>query len=175
MAIQTWFRLMLAIASVVAYAVLVQFAPLLDSVESVPSANTLFHLLIGAIFGALVLAPFARVPRRVARGIALAAAAAAIYYAAIRFVVDGPASLGSLASLVIAGVGAALLCGLAVAFIAPRAFTPRLGIALAIAGAVGGAVFDVKLNFDPSLLIGHATWQLLVFFALYFAADDAPA
>ncbi len=165
---------MLAAASVVAYAVLVQFTPLLDAIESVPSANTLFHLLIGGIFGALVLAPFARAPRRAARGIALAASAAAIYYAAIRFVVDGPAGLSPLASLVIAGVAAALLCGLAVTFIAPRAFTPRLGIALAAAGAVGGAVFDVKLNFDPGLLVGHATWQLLVFLALYFPAEKAP-
>lgn len=160
---------MLAIASVVAYAVLVQFTPLLDTIEGVPSVNTLFHLLIGAIFGAGVLAPFAQAPRRVARGIALAVAAAAIYYGAIRFVVDGPASLDPLASLVIAGVAAALLCGLAVVLFAQYPFTPRLGVALAVAGAIGGAVFDAKLNFDPNLLIGHAAWQLLVFLALWFA------
>lgn len=163
------FRLMLATASVVAYAVLVQFTPLLDTIEGIPSANTLFHLLIGAIFGALVLAPFAQAPRRFERGVAIAAAAAAIYYGAIRFVVDGPPGLDPLASLVIAGVAAALLCGLAVAFLAPGRFTPRLGVALAVAGAVGGAVFDAKLNFDPNLLVGHAAWQLGVFLALWFA------
>ncbi len=89
--------------------------------------------------------------------------------------VEGPAGLDPLASLVIAGVSAALLCGLAVALIAPGRFTPRLGIALAIAGAVGGVVFDLKLAFDPHLLIGHAAWQLLVFLALYFRAGPRGA
>ncbi len=169
------FRLLLAMASVVAYAVLVQFTPLLEMIDSVPNVNTLFHLLIGAIFGALVLAPYAKAPRQAARGIALAAAGATIYYGAIRFVVESPAGLDPLAALVIAGVGAALLCGLAVALVAPGRFTPRLGLALAIAGAVGGAVFDLKLTFDPHLLIGHAAWQLPVFLALYFARDKATA
>lgn len=155
--------------SVVAYAVLVQFTPLLDTIEGVPSANTLFHLLIGAIFGALVLAPHARAPRRAVRGFALAVAASAIYYGAIRFVVDAPTGLDALATFVIAGAGAALLCGIAVALIAPASFTLRVALALACAGAVGGAVFDAKLNFDPNLLIGHAAWQLLVFLALWFA------
>jgi hypothetical protein len=161
------FRLLLALASVVAYAVLVQFTPLLDGIDVVPSAHTLFHLLVGAIFGALVLAPFARAPGRFARGIVLATAAAAIYYGAIRIVVDGPAGLDPLALLVIAGLSAAVLCGLAVALVAPMHFTPRLGVALAIAGAAGGAVFDVKFSFDPNLLLGHAAWQVLVFLALW--------
>ena len=167
------FRLMLAMASVVAHAVLVQFTPLLETFDSLPNMNILFRLLIGAIFGALVLAPLARAPRRAARGIALAIVSAAIYYGAIRFVVEGPAGLDPLASLVIAGVAAALLCGLAVALIAPGRFTPRLGIALAIAGAIGGVVFDLKLAFDPHLLIGHAAWQLPVFLALYFESPKA--
>jgi hypothetical protein len=166
-------RLMLAMASVVAYTVLVQFTPLLETFDSLPSLNILFRLLIGAIFGALVLAPYARAPRRAARGISLTIVSAAIYYGAIRFVVEGPAGLDPLASLVIAGVAAALLCGLAVALIAPGRFTPRLGIALAIAGAIGGVVFDLKLAFDPHLLIGHAAWQLPVFLALYFDSLEA--
>jgi hypothetical protein len=166
---------MLAMASVVTYAVLVQFTQLFETFDSVPGMNTLFHLLVGAIFGALVLAPFARAPRRGARGILLAIASAAIYYDAIYSVLEGPASLGPLASLVIAGAGAALLCGLAVVLIAPGRFTPRLGIALAIAGAIGGIAFDLKLAFDPHLLIGHAAWQLPVFLALNFARDEAPA
>jgi hypothetical protein len=166
-------RLMLAMASVVAYTVLVQFTPLLETFDSLPSLNILFRLLIGAIFGTLVLAPFARAPRRAARGISLTIVSAAIYYGAIRFVVEGPAGLDPLASLVIAGVAAALLCGLAVALIAPGRFTPRLGIALAIAGAIGGVVFDLKLAFDPHLLIGHAAWQLPVFLALYIESLKA--
>ena len=169
------FRLLLAIASVVAYAVLVQFTPVLEAIVSVPSINTVFHLVIGAIFGGLVLAPHVQAPQRVPRGLLLAAAAAAIYYSAIRFVVYGPAGLDQLASLVIAGVIAALLCGIAVAGIAPAAFTPRLALALGVAGAMGGAVFKFKLAFDPHLLVGHATWQLLVFVALYYGMESAPA
>jgi hypothetical protein len=166
-------RLMLAMASVVAYTVLVQFTPLLETFDSLPNMIILFRLLVGAIFGALVLAPYARAPRRAARGISLTIVSAAIYYGAIRFVVEGPARLDPLASLVIAGVAAALLCGLAVALIAPGRFTPRLGIALAIAGAIGGVVFDLKLAFDPHLLIGHAAWQLPVFLALYIESLKA--
>lgn len=119
------FRLLLAVVSVLSYAVLVQFTPLIEAIEGVPHLNTAFHLLIGAIFGAFVLAPYARAPRRGLRGILLALAAAAIYYAAIRFVVDGPASLDALDSFVIAGSAAALLCGLAVALIAPQPFWRR--------------------------------------------------
>ncbi len=169
------FRLLLAILSIVAYAVLVQFTPYLEAIDSVPNINTLFHLVVGAIFGALVMAPYARVPRRVARSIVLAVAAAAIYYGAIRFVVDGPAGLDPLVSLAIAGIVAALLCGLAVAAVAPGAFTPRLALSLGIAGAVGGAIFNLKLAFDPNLLVGHAAWQLLVFLALYYGQESAPA
>ena len=63
------------------------------------------------MFGAFVLAPYAGASRRVLRGIALAVAAAAIYYAAVRFVVNAPAGLDALATFVLAGAGAALLCG----------------------------------------------------------------
>src|SRR5262245_35945197 len=97
------FRLLLAVVSTLSYAVLVQFAPLIEAIDGIPHLNTAFHLLVGAIFGAFVLSPYARVPRRGLRGVLLALAAGGIYYAAIRFVVDGPASLDALASFVIAG------------------------------------------------------------------------
>ena len=82
------FRLLLTMVSIVAYAVLVQIRRCSRAIEGVPNMNTVFHLVVGAVFGAFVLAPYAGASRRVLRGIALAVAAAAIYYAAVRFVVN---------------------------------------------------------------------------------------
>lgn len=166
------FRLLLAFASIVAYAVLVQLTPVLESFDGVPYVNTVFHLVVGAVFGALVLAPHGRAPRRLLRGIALAIAAAAIYYGAIRFVVDVPVGLDAIVSFVIAGAGAALLCGLAVALIAPQAIDLRVAVLLLVAGAAGGVVFDIKFTFDPNLLLGHAAWQLLTCLALHHGLRD---
>jgi len=165
------FRLLLALTSIVAYAVLVQMTPLFETVERVPNMNTVFHLVVGAVFGAFVMAPHVRAPRRVLRGIALAAAAAAIYYATVRFVVNGPAGLDALATFAMAGAGASLLCGLAVALIVPETFNLRLAALLLVAGAAGGAAFDVKLSYDSSLLVGHAAWQLLTCLALFFGTQ----
>jgi hypothetical protein len=166
-------RLMLATVSIVAYAVLVQLSPFVMAIDRVPYLNTAFHLVVGATFGAFVMVPYARAPRRLLRGLLLASAAAAIYYAAIRFVVDGPAGLDALASFAIAGAGAALLCGIAVAAIAPQSFTLRLGALLLVAGVVGGAAFDVKVSYDPNLLLGHAAWQFLTCLALFFGSHSA--
>jgi ABC-2 type transport system permease protein len=57
------FRLLLAVVSVLSYAVLVQFTPLIEAIEGVPHLNTAFHLLIGAIFDT------ARWPVHVFRGV----------------------------------------------------------------------------------------------------------
>jgi hypothetical protein len=168
------FRLLLASASVVAYAVLAQFTPVLEALDDVPYASTVFHLVVGAIFGALVLVPYARVPHRFLRGVALATASAAIYYFTIRFIVGGPSGLSALATFMIAGACAALLCGAAVAVIAPLAFSLGLAVLLVVAGAVGGAVFHARISFDPNLLLGHAAWQMLVCLALYFGQQNAP-
>ena len=167
------FHLLLASASVVAYALLVQLTPFLEALDDVPYVSTAFHLLVGAIFGALVMAPYARLPHRILRGVALAATSAAIYYFTLRFVVGGPAGLSALATFMIAGACAALLCGAAVAVIAPQAFSLRLAALLVVAGAVGGAVFDARISFDPNLLLGHAAWQLLVCAALFFGQRNA--
>jgi hypothetical protein len=161
------FRLLLAVVSTLSYAVLVQFSPVIEAIDGVPHLNTAFHLVVGALFGAFVMAPYARMPRRLARGALLAVSAGGIYYAAIRFVVDGPAGLDALQSFVIAGSAAALLCGLLVSLVAPRAFGLRLAALLVVAGAAGGAAFALRISFDPDLLIGHAAWQLLTCVALY--------
>ena len=167
-------RLLLASASIVAYAGLVQLTPMFESFDGVTHLSTIFHLVVGAVFGALVMAPYARAPHQLLRGVLLAAASAATYYFTIRFVVGSPAGLSALATFLIAGACAALLCGAAVSIVAPRAFSLRLAALLVVAGAAGGAVFDMRVHFDPNLLLGHAAWQLLVCVALHFGQRIGP-
>lgn len=126
------------------------------------------RLATGAVFGACVLGPYAATSHHVPRILALAAASAAIYWLAVRFVADGPIPYDSIVSLIVAGSGAALLCGLAVVFIAPRAFSWGLVPLLLAAGALGGAAFEIRIPKDDLLLVGHATWQLLVCLALHY-------
>jgi hypothetical protein len=164
----------LALASVVAYAVLVQVAETLESVDGFPQAGFWFHHVVGAVFGALVLAPYAQPHRHALRGVALALVSAAIYYLAVRFVVDGPLGYDAVTSFVLAGGSAALLCGLAVVAIGPRVFAWRLPALTLAAGAIGGGAFELNLAFDPHLVVGHAAWQLLVCLALHFSLQDAP-
>jgi hypothetical protein len=165
----TSFPLKLALAgiSLFAYAALTAVMPALEGIEGAPRLGGWFHLTVGAVFGALVLAPYARAPQRALRGMALAAASAGIYYLAVWFVTGGPAGLDAVVSFVLAGAGAAMLCGVAVVVLAPRRFDWRLWPLLLVAGAVGGAAFDLNFAFDPVLLIAHAAWQLLVCLALH--------
>jgi hypothetical protein len=60
-----------------------------------------------------------------------------------------------------------------VAAFAAQPFTLRLGALLLVAGAAGGAAFDVKVSYDPNLLLGHAAWQLLTCLALFFGSRSA--
>jgi hypothetical protein len=143
-------------------------------VDGFPATGRWFHHVVGAVFGALVLGPYAAPDRRAARILGLGAAGAVIYHLAVRFVVDGPLGYDALTSFVLAGAGSAVLCGIAVVLIAPRAFSWPLVAVMLAAGAVGGAAFELKLASDPILLVGHATWQLLVCLALQWDLRDQP-
>ena len=168
------FKLGLALASVAAYAVVADLAERLEAVESIPNTSLWFHYVLGAVFGALVLAPYIGARQRIARFVAICAASALIYHFAVWFVTDGPVGHSMITSFIAAGSLAALLSGLAVILIAPRPFSWRLVPLLLTAGALGGASFELKFAFDQILLIGHGTWQLLVCLALHFAFRDAP-
>jgi hypothetical protein len=143
-------------------------------VAGFPEPGLWFHYAVGLVFGALVLAPYATRRQRLARVLLLAVASAAIYRLAVKFVADGPLGYEAVTSFILAGAGAALLCGLAVVLIAPRRFGWRLVLLAIPAGALGGAAFDLKFAFDPHLLIGHAAWQLLTCLALHFGLRDSP-
>jgi hypothetical protein len=168
-------RIGLALASIVAYGVLALIAEKLEAVDGIPETGLWFHYLVGAVFGALVLAPYIGPRQRVIRFLAMCIASAAIYYLAVRFVIDGPIGYDMITSFILAGSAAALLSGIAVVAIAPRAFSLKFVPLALAAGALGGAVFDLKFSFDPNLLIGHAVWQLLVCLALNFSFRDVPA
>src|SRR5262245_13544946 len=169
------FKYSLALTSVVAYAVIAQLADALDPVEGIPDPGLWFHYIIGAVFGALVLGPYAGPKLRALRILLLAIASAGIYYLAVWFVANGPFSYNAATSFVISGRGAALLCAVATMLLAPRAPDWRVVPLAATAGAIGGATFDLNLAFDQNLLMPHAVWQLLVCLALHFGLRERPA
>lgn len=158
----------LALASLVGYAALAILAEHLAATGRIVDAGLWFHYAAGAVFGALVLGPYAAPRRRIARIAALAVASAAIYWLAVRFVTEAPMPFDVIVSLVVAGSLAALSCGVAVIVIAPRPFGWKLVPLLFAAGALGGAAFKIRIPDDELLLAGHATWQLLVCLALHF-------
>lgn len=169
-------KLLLSLASIAAYLLVANLAEALDPLESVPDAGLWFHYVVGAIFGALVLGPYATAPHKALRIFGLAAASAVIYRLAILFVTEGPLSYDVLTTFMITGAGAALLCVLATCLIAPQPLRLNAFLFVLLAGAAGGASFELKLVTDPFLLLSHAIWQLLVCLALHagFRARPSP-
>jgi uncharacterized membrane protein YsdA (DUF1294 family) len=167
-------KLALALASVLTYSLIADLADRVEAIESVPETGLWFHYVVGAVFGALVLAPYLGARQRVIRFVLLCAASAVIYWLAVWFVTDGPIGYDAITAFVIAGAGAALLSGLAVVAIAPHTFDMRLVAFTLVAGAIGGAAFDLKFAFDQYLLTGHAAWQILVCLALHFSIRTTP-
>ena len=158
----------LALVSLIAFVAISLLGEHQDSGAGFSESGFWLRLATGAVFGACVLGPYAAAAHRVPRILALAVASATIYWLAVRFVADGPIPYDSIVSLVVAGSGAALLCGLAVIFTAPRAFAWGLVPLLLVAGALGGAAFEIRIPNDELLLVGHATWQLLVCLAVHY-------
>jgi hypothetical protein len=133
---------------------------------------------VAAIFGALVMAPYAAASSvRLLRVLAMCVASAFIYFYAVRFVVEGPFSYNALTPFLISGGGAALLVGLAVVVLAPQRASLRLFLLSLLAGVIGGAAFEdsIWLNADLAEFGGHVTWQVFVCLALHFGLRPAPA
>jgi hypothetical protein len=160
-------KLLLALASIAAYALISNLADALEPVESVPDPGFWFHYLAGAIFGALVLTPYAGADRRAMRVAGLCIASALVYRLAVWFVTEGPLDYDVVATFAITGAGAAVLCALAVVLIAPQPKRALAFVLALVAGALGGASFDLKLSSDQYLLVSHGIWQLLVCLALH--------
>ncbi len=165
-------KLLLALASIAAYALIADLAESVEALESVPEPALWFHYVAGAVFGALVLAPYVGPRRRMLRIVGLCVASAAIYRLAVWFVTEGPLDYDMLVTFAVAGAGAAILCGLAVTCIAPRPYGPVVFVATLAGGAIGGASFEFKIATDQFLLVSHAIWQLLACLALHAGFRD---
>lgn len=163
-------KLVLALVSAGSYGLLTFLSERSVALDAFLSkANSGMHL-VAVVFGALVMVPYVTASGRwLLRAAALCVASAAIYYVAVRFVVDGPFHYDTLTSFAVSGAGAALLTGLAIVFLAPRPFRMKLIPVMLVAGAAGGIVFDHKFSIDESMLLGHLTWQALVCLALHFS------
>jgi hypothetical protein len=166
-------KLGLALVSVCTYWLVVGLVELLEAREGFPAAGQWFHYVVGGVFGALVMSPYAGAPHRAARLLAVVVAGALIYYLAIRFVTEGPQGLGSTASFVLGGSGAALLVAVALALIGTVQMAAVVVPLTLAAGALGGAAFEV-VN-DTEMLFGHAAWQILVCLALHFGVEKSAA
>jgi hypothetical protein len=163
-------RLALALVSVGGYGLIVALAERFDWSGTVFGFQWPLHV-IGLLFGALVMAPYAgQSPQRAARVLALSIAGAAIYQLAVRFVVDGPLGYATITPYIIAGAGAAVLTGLAVVAFTPGRFQWRLMSLTLAAGAIGGAAFEWQLPIEwaPNDLHAYLAWQLLVCMALHW-------
>jgi hypothetical protein len=160
-------KLLLALASITAYALVSKLAESVEAIEFLPEPALWFHYVVGAVFGALVLGPYVGPRQRGLRFVALCVAGSLTYWLAVRFVTDGPIGYGATTSFVIAGAAAAVLSGLAVAVISPRAYAVPVFALTLVAGMAGGVSFEIKIATDQFLLVSHAIWQLLVCLALH--------
>jgi hypothetical protein len=163
----------LALVSAGSYGLLTFLSERSEALDTfLSNANSGMHL-VAVVFGALVMVPYLTASGRwPLRAAALCVSSAAIYYLAVRFVVDGPLHYDTMTSFAVSGAGAALLTGLAVVVLGPRQFRPKLIPMMLVAGAAGGIVFDHKFSIDESMLLGHLAWQTLVCVALHFSFRD---
>jgi len=145
----------------------------LDSYERLPAANTWFHHLVGVVYGALVMGPYAGLRLRIWRILAMCVASGVIYHLAVNFVTDRPLGYDTIAPFVFSGSGVALLTSLTVVALAPQPSSWTLILLTFVADAAGGAVFELRFEFDEMMLAGHAAWHVLVCLALHFGFRSA--
>ena len=142
------------------------------------------NVLIGTVFGLLVMSaqlqgPSARAPRI----IALVASSVLIYTLAVWLAVInfGPLNIGGATAVIASGGLGAALTAAAVVTIARLPSHPRIWLYSVAAGLAGGAVFHLTIDADirsqalQALVIGsgYAAWQLLVCLALHFGTRSA--
>ena len=130
----------------------------------------LTDLLIGGIFGLLVLIPF-QSRKNLLKSLLLMVSSVAIYVSMSKLVIHkyGPLDLNYDYGIVLSGFLGALLTGLAVMLIAPLKVRKKYFGLLAITGAIGGVVFSYCIDSSSVYInsIGYITWQTLVCFAIH--------
>ncbi len=138
------------------------------------------YVLIGSIFGALVMVPFITAAQgKLYKAAGLIISSILIYAFAVELVYKeySPDYLQPLVEFAVSGTLGALLVTLAIVVIAPIRASRLLWFYAAAAGLIGGLAFfgssalfaalQTKASWELSLFLGYLSWQLLVFGALY--------
>ena len=133
------------------------------------------YVLIGSIFGALVMVPFITAAQgKLYKAAGLIISSILIYAFAVELVYEqySPFYRGErLVEFAVSGTLGALLVTLAIVVIAPIRASRLLWFYTAAAGLIGGLVFfgalQTEVLWELSFFLGYLSWQLLVFGALY--------
>ena len=138
------------------------------------------YVLIGSIFGALVMVPFITAAQgKLYKAAGLIISSILIYAFAVELVYEEYSHLylaEFLVEFAVSGTLGALLVTLAIVVIAPIRASRLLWFYSAAAGLIGGLVFFGALQaeglweFDIGCL-GYLSWQLLVFGAMYVGSQ----
>jgi hypothetical protein len=146
-----------------------------------PSASSYWeYVLIGSIFGALVMVPFITTAQgRLYKAVGLIISSILIYAFAVELVYEQYSHFylaEFLVELAVSGTLGALLVALAVVVIAPIRASRLLWSYAAVAGLIGGLVFFGALQAEAweldVIFLGYLSWQLLVFAALYVGSKS---
>jgi len=140
-----------------------------------PASSYWEYILIGSIFGALVMVPFITAAQgKLYRAAGLIISSILIYALAVELVYKEYSHFylaEFLVELSVSGTLGALLVTLAIVVIAPIRASRVLWFYAAGAGLIGGLVFFGALQVErweiDVLFLGYLSWQLLVFGALY--------
>ncbi len=148
-----------------------------SSLEPPTTSSYWEYVLIGSIFGALVMVPFiTAVQGKLYKAAGLIISSILIYAFAVELVYEQFSLLyrgEGLVEFAVSGTLGALLVTLAIVVIAPIRASRLLWFYTAAAGLIGGLVFfgafetEVLWVWDLSFFLGYLSWQLLVFGALY--------
>jgi len=144
-----------------------------DNIFDFATGEIWFYLASGLAFAAGVLFPYLRGNKQsVARGLALVAASAASFYAAVWLALSGPFG-EELTGFTIASVaGAAIALAALVTLTSVRASREFL-IAGLVAALIGGPVTFKTLPTEGFLvLLGHSTWHLLICLTIWYGTWD---
>ena len=148
-----------------------------------PPTSSLYweYVLIGSIFGALVMVPFITTAQgRLYKAAGLIISSILIYAFAVELAWKQYSPFyreGLLVEFAVSGTLGALLVTLAIVVIAPIRASRLLWFYAAVAGLIGGLAFfgsfalfgalQAEASWELSLFLGYLSWQLLVFGALY--------
>jgi len=134
------------------------------------------YVLIGGLFGALVLVPFVTSnANRVFRIIVLVISSVLIYWIAVLLAINryGPLQIDN--SVIVSGLLGAILVGIVVWLTAPLKVSWKFWIYVPLAGLFGGIIFQVMLNNDY-IIPQYASWQLPVCLSLHLGrAKNLPS